>query len=271
MENVKTASGTQLNNDLIDQVLSATAPKQDHPIVITPPSDNFVDLPAGYITPDGEVVKSVEVRELTGRDEEVIGKAGSPIKALPLILNRATLRIGDSKATEQMLDSLLIGDRDAILVGIYRATFGNETELAGYCDYCSDFKVVQVDISRDVQTRILVDSIEDRTFKVSGKNKEFLVTLPTGATQKELFAAENASGGERNTTLLKHCVLEIDGQPVMGKAQVQELGVMDRNQIAIEISKRLPGPQFEDIEIDCTDCEDGKVVVPFNLGALFRL
>ena len=271
MENVKTASGAQINNDLIDQVLSASAPKQEQPVTVTPPSETLVDLPAGYITPDGEVVKTVEVRELTGRDEEALGKAGSAYKALPMILNRATVRIGDEKPTEKMLDSLLVGDRDAILLGIYRATFGNETELVGYCESCADFKIVQVDVSRDVQTRILVNPIEDRTFKVSGKTKEFLVTLPTGATQKELFSAENASGGERNTILLKHCVLEINGNPVIGKAQVQELGVMDRNQIAAEINKRLPGPQFEDIELECPDCEGGKVVVPFNLGALFRL
>jgi hypothetical protein len=56
---------------------------------------------------------------------------------------------------------------------------------------------------------------------------------------------------------------------MLGRAQILGLGLVDRQKIANEIYSRIPGPQFENIEIDCDDCE-GKVVVPFTLGALFR-
>lgn len=270
MENVKTASGAELNNDLIEKVLTSTEQVDEKPVTIEPPSDTLVDLPAGFINSAGEVVKTAEVRELNGRDEEMIGKAGGGAKAYGTILNRATVSLGGEPVTEKMLNSLLLGDRDALMLGIWKATFGNEAELPGYCASCGEIKFAAVDVTRDVEVKVLLDPIEDRTFKVSGRKKEYLVTLPTGTVQKELVDADEKTAGEKNTILLQNTVLEIDGQPVIGKAQIQELGVADRNIIATEIAKRLPGPQFEDIVLDCPDCE-GEVVVPFNLGALFRL
>ena len=210
------------------------------------------------------------MRELTGKDEELIGKSGGGVKAFSTILRQATVSIGSERATEEMLDSLVIGDRDALLLGIYKATFGSEVELPGYCGSCGEFKTASIDLSRDVTTKVLADPIEDRTFTVSGRSKEFLVTLPTGALQKELATAPENNAGERNTILLKNTVLEIDGKPILGKAQIQSLGLMDRNKIATELAKRLPGPQFEDMILTCPDCS-GEVVVPFNLGALFRI
>jgi hypothetical protein len=270
MENVKTASGAALNNDLIETVLSATTKVEEQPVVITPPSDTLVDLPAGYIKPDGEVAKTAEVRELNGRDEEIIGKSGGGAKAYNTVLARATVSIGGEPVNEKILNSLIIGDRDALLLGIWKASFGSDVELPGICSECNEIKVVAIDINRDVKTKILVDPIDDRTFTVHGRKKEFLVTLPTGLVQKELAETDSKTTGERNTILLQNTILEIDGQPVLGKAQVQELGIADRNKITTELANRLPGPQFEDIVIDCSDCEDGKVVVPFNLGTLFR-
>lgn len=270
MENLKTASGAQLNNDLIEKVLDASEQPETSQVVITTPSDTSVVLPAGYITPDGGVVREAEVRELTGRDEEALGKAGGGAKAFSTILGRATVSIGGKPATEEILQDLILGDRDALMLGIYKATFGAEIELPGLCGECGEVKMVQIDLDRDVETKVLVDPLEDRRFTVKGRNKEFLVALPTGSVQKELVAAGDKSAGERNTILLQHTVLEIDGAPVMGKAQVQALGIQDRNLIAAELGKRLPGPQFEDMVLECPDC-GGEVVVPFSLGALFRL
>ena len=270
MTNVKTASGAQLNNDLINEVLAATTPEEPQSISITPPSDNSVDLPAGYITPDGEVSRVAEVRELNGRDEEALGRSGGGAKAYGTLLKRATVSIGGVPVTDAMLDSLLLGDRDAIMLGIYKATFGSDVELPGMCSGCGEVKMVAIDLNTSIETKILVDPIEDRVFKVQGRKKEFLVSLPTGAVQRAMQASEDMSAGERNTILLQNTVLEIDGSPVLGKAQIQDLGIMDRNAIAAEISNRLPGPQFDDIILECTDCE-GEVVVPFSLGALFRL
>ena len=269
MENVQTASGSQLNNDLINKVLSESDNKPSEPISITAPSDTVVRLPAGLLLPSGEVLTTAEVRELNGKDEEYIGKAGNVAKALATVVNRATVSIGDTEVDEKILDNLLSGDRDALLLGIFKATFGATVELPGICNECNQIKLIEVDVDRDVTTKFLVDPIADRTFTVQGKKKEYLVTLPNGNTQKELTNASDKNTAELTTILLSNCVLEIDGTPMLGRAQIQNLGLVDRQKIANEIYSRIPGPQFEDIVLDCDDCE-GKVVVPFSVGALFR-
>ena len=102
-----------------------------------------------------------------------------------------------------------------------------------------------------------------------GKDKEFLVQLPTGYTQKEITSNADKSMAELQTILLEQTVLEINGSPVITKGQVQGLGIVDRRKSGEEISKRAPGPQFNDVTIACPDC-GGEVVVPITLGALFQ-
>lgn len=270
MENTtKTASGANLNNDLIESVLSESAPKERE-IKITNPSDGLVSLPGGYITPAGEVIRTAEVRELTGKDEEYISKAGTLGKAFSTVLSRGTVKVGDSKVDESVLDRLLAGDRDALMLGIFKATFGTEVELPGFCAECNDVKLALVDVDRDVPMKVLVDPIQDRVFTVQGKKNEYLVTLPTGMAQREMITSIDKTNAELTTVLLGHCILEIDGAPTLTKLQAQNLPLLDRRKISEELSNRNIGPQFEDISLDCPDCE-GKVVIPFSLGALFRL
>jgi hypothetical protein len=268
MENLQSASGNQLNNDLIQKVLAETDTKAA-PAEITSPSDPLVNLPAGLVTPGGEVIRTAEVRELNGRDEEFIGKTTSLPRAFNTILTRATVKIGDMEASESILDSLVSGDRDALMIGIYKATFGQEAELGAYCNGCEELKTVAIDVDRDIKTKVLVDPLNDRQFTVKGKNSTYLVGLPTGVVQKELAANPDKNIAELTTILLEHTVLEINDNPVIGKAQIQQLGVVDRKKISDEIAKRTPGPQFEEIVINCPDCER-EVVVPISLGALFR-
>jgi hypothetical protein len=269
MDNVKTASVNEVNNLLIEEALSSSEVKEDKKFKVTAPSDTLVTLPAGFIGPDGEVIKTVEVRELNGFDEEAISKSGTPGKALGTIINRATVKIGALDATEDNLDRLLAGDRDMVLLGIFKATFGSVAEIPGFCAKCNDFKTAQVDLDKDVEVKGLLDPVEDRTFKVQGKTREYLVTLPNGRAQREISTGEDKTGPELTTILLNNTVLEIDGQPVLGKTQLQGLSMPDRRAISDAISERLPGPQFEDMVLPCPDC-DGEVVVPFSLGALFR-
>jgi hypothetical protein len=122
----KTIKSDQMNNDIIQQVLNSTVQEEPQIVELTNPSDTLVHLPAGYIMPDGEVAKTAEVRELTGKDEELIGKTNGGFSALFTVLRQAVVKIGDVPATDAILDSLLIGDRDALLLGIYKATFGVE-------------------------------------------------------------------------------------------------------------------------------------------------
>jgi hypothetical protein len=265
---INAASNPAMANNLISQA-TAEPEKVIEPAAITPPLETLVTLPGGYVSAAGEVVKTAEVRELTGRDEEAITKASSLTKVFPIILSRGVVSVGKEKATEEILDKMLAGDRDALLLGIYKATFGPTATLLCWCGGCNESKEVEVNVDSDIKSKVLVDPISDRTFTVFGKDKEYLCQLPTGYTQKEIVANTEKSMAELQTILLEQTVLEINGAPVISKGQVQNLGIVDRRKIGEEISKRAPGPQFNDVTIACPDC-GGEVVVPITLGALFQ-
>jgi hypothetical protein len=267
-ETLKAAANPAKANALVAEALSNDEP-QIEPAKILAGSNIEVTLPGGYITSAGEVYQTVEVKELNGRDEEYIAKVANTNKMYNAILTRGTVAVGDLPVTNDLLGRLLLGDRDAIMLGIFRATYGDTAEMGSWCNQCGNYHLVNIKVTEDIKTKALLDPTNDRTFTVQGKNKEFLVTLPTGVTQGILLELSNANSAEQLTALLEQTVLEIDGKPVLSKLQVQDLGIADRQKIAEELAKRTPGPQWDDITLDCPDCS-GELVVPISLGALFR-
>lgn len=265
---ISAGANPNMANDLISKALAEKP--QEVEVQLTLPSDTSVTLPGGYINAAGEVVMEAEVRELTGQDEEAIAKSSTLGKALMTIIQRGTVSVGKEKATESILDNMLAGDRDALLLGIFRATFGNTADLKTWCNTCAELKDVEVDINSDIKTKILGDSINDRVFTVKGKKQEITLRLPTGFVQKELIANADKTAAELNTILLEHCVVKIGEAPVLSKFQVQAMGLTDRQLCIDEINNRVPGPQFDAVSVVCPDCE-GEVKVPINLGNLFRL
>lgn len=264
---INAGSNPDMANNLVQKALQEELPSYEPQI--NAPSDTTVELPGGYVTLTGEVIRTAEVRELTGRDEEAISKSSSMGRAILTVLQRGTVKIGEEKADERMLDELLAGDRDAILLGILKATFGPKVETGVYCSGCQGIKTVEIDTDTDIKTKILVNPIEDRVFTVEGKKGDILVRLPNGKVQKELILNSDKNAAELNTIVLEQTVLKINGLDVFSKSQVQSLGIADRRKVTEEINNRAPGPQFDDLTIKCPDCES-EVIVPVNLGTLFR-
>ena len=264
---INAATNPDLANKLISEVMEEDTITEKATIVA--PSDTLVTLPGGFMPFDGEVIGTAEVRELTGKDEEAIARASSLSKALLVVLSRGVVSIGDTPADDKVLDQLLAGDRDSLMLGIYRATFGSTAEVGGYCIGCQAVKLVEVDTYGDIKTKVLVNPADDRTFTVKGKVNEYLVTLPTGTTQKQIINSEDKNVAELNTILLENTVLKINDASVYNKVQVQNLPITDRKKILEAIAERNPGPQFDDIVIECPDC-GGEVAVPIDLGTLFQ-
>lgn len=265
---ISAAASPALANDMISKALQEEPAAPE--INILPPSDTSVTLPGGYITATGEVINQAEIRELNGKDEEAISRSSNIGKAIVTILQRGTVKIGDQKVDDKILDSLLSGDRDMLLLAIFKATFGETVDLNAYCEGCEEVKTVNVNLTTDIPVKVLTDPIGDRVFTVQGKNNEITVKLPTGLIQKELITNSDKTSAELTTLLLEGTVVQIDGNPVLSKIQVQNLGIVDRRTIVEEIDKRVSGPQFDDLKITCPDCES-EVTVPINLGALFQL
>ena len=262
---ISAAANPALANQMLNKALTET-PKERTPEIVSP-SDTTVELPGGYLNAAGEIIRTAEVRELTGKDEELISKTNNLGKAILTILQLGTVKIGNELATDKILDELLVGDRDAILLGILKATFGSKVKIPVFTN--GEEKLVEVDITTDIKTKILTDPINGRMFTVQGKTLEYTVKLPNGVVQREMINNMEKTSAELSTIVLENTVVRIGENPVYSKTQVQALSVIDRRTIIEEINKRAPGPQFEDVVI--IDPETGsEVTVPINLGSLFQ-
>lgn len=235
------------------------------------PSNTEVSLPGGFINREGSLVKYAEVRELNGMDEEAIAKAGSSSRALLVMLQRGLVSVGSEQANKQDLDSLLSGDRDALLIGIRKITFGTEAEFSLTCPHCKTDLDVTVDLDEDIPYRELEDPINGRIFEYESKKSGIIrCALPNGSTQRKLMENTDKTLAELNTILLAGCVLSVNGQTSLGASTVLKLGMADREALIQEIIKRNPGPRLGEVSTHCEACGE-EIPMPLALTDLFRL
>jgi hypothetical protein len=245
----------------------------DRPSIEAPP-EGVVKLPGGVLVyGEADAITHAEVRELNGFDEEKLGRvpANQPGKLLTTILELGTVKIGDEKATPALLESLLIGDRDALLLGIRIATYGNDLDLTLTCPYCQADMKANLVLSEDIPVRAL-ESQDDRFFEVElKKGRKARVSMPTGKEQKAMTSANNKSTSELNTMLLAACVQSINGFPVAGSpTTINNLGLADREKLISAIADRRIGPQFGEVKLPCAGCEEN-IDIALSLADLFRL
>lgn len=258
-------------NSLTNKVLSSVnnaAPEID------PVPETEVKLPAGLITQSG-VVRIAEVQELTGRHEEALAKVrNTPSKFINTLLLSGVVSIGDEKINQKMVDKLLQGDIDALLLGIRKVTFGNDFEMFNVpCDYCGGLN--DLTLSLDA---IPVQELEDPEvleYEVPlRKGRKARVTFPTGEAQKELYRNADLTAPELVTILLEHCVLGFTSAngtftPCRGKTDILDMGKADRDVLQQFIYDKQPGPRYDQVTASCSSCER-EVPVPLNVAILFR-
>ena len=255
--------------ELVNKFAQQAMEEQTQVIETKAPPGPEVELPGGFI--DGNtLVTTVEVRELNGMDEEAIAKASNTGKALNILLQRGLVKIGSRAATQDDLDRLLSGDRDAILIGIRRITFGKTLDTTVFCPSCNAKQDVSIDLKDDIPVSKLEDPIADRAWHIKTKNGVVTVALPTGVTQKRLMENSDKTSAELSTILLSGCVQAVNGAPSLGASTVLNLGISERTQIVEEIMNRTPGPRLGEVSKTCKACGEA-IALPLSLVDLFRL
>lgn len=237
--------------------------------------DTYIKLPAGLII-DGEVHRDAEVRELNGEHEEKLAKAKTatnPAKYLNSILLSGSVSVGEIPITQPVLDSLIQGDLDMLMLGIRRATFGDDFEVFNVeCPECKEAQDIRLNL-KDIPIKELEDP-RVREFEVLlRKKRKVLVSFPTGSVQNEIFKTPMTLP-EMNSVTLSRCVntfIEADGsqRPCNGMADVRKMSVPDRNTVQDFLYTNQPGPRYDQVVAKCGSCE-GEVPVPLNVGILFR-
>lgn len=239
------------------------------------PGDHLVQLPGGLYW-DGELLRTAEVRELTGHDEEVLAAlTGSIAEWMSVMLGRAVERIGDRKPTPAMIRKLLIGDRDALMLGVRIATFGPDITATLVCPHCDEQFEATVDL-RTVESVVLAAPTPQHEHEVQLRGGgTAVVRLPDGAAQERIFADDAGNPAQRNTRLLTRCLVSLkdeQGRPVarQGSELAQGMGMADRQIVLRYLADFQPGPKLDAIRFSHVTCGE-EVRLPLTLPDLFRL
>jgi hypothetical protein len=181
------------------------------------------------------------------------------------------VRVGDLEPEAGLLESLLLGDREFLVLAIRRATYGDDLELEVVCPRCDTRQEVIYDLGTEVPIRQLEDPMK-RVFEIPlWKGGVAEVVLPNGSAQAALFSTgEKKSAGELNTVLLSHVVQSINGEPSTGLGTVQRLGIKDRRTILRFLDDTQPGPQFDEVTYACSTCTYDDMPMVVNVYELFR-
>jgi len=263
---VPQTSDPRVINKLAEELTAG--PQEQLNIATEAPADTLVNLPGGILNKDGSVIKTAEVRELNGLDEEAIAKSGSTSKALLTILQRGLVTLGERTPVKEDFDVMLSGDRDAILLGIRKVTFGKDAEFTAYCSGCEKPQEFTIDLDKDVEVREL-ENQADRVWTVPIKAGRAQVALPNGITQRKVMDNSDKSLAELNTMILAGCVVSLNDSPTTPNT-VLELGILDRETLIREIVEHNPGPRLGEVTKACEACGT-EVDLPLSLASLFRL
>lgn len=263
-----------MENDLsyvveaVQQAQTDAAPVEISPV--QPPStDLHVSLPVGLMDPVLGLVREAEVRELNGFDEEAVARCKTQGAALAVVLDRATVRIGDQPVSKALLEQLTLGDRVEILLAIRRATWGDVAETRAQCPQCRQWSTFAVSITSDIPRRELSDPVAEYRFEVElapGRIAE--LQWPSGKVHAQILSGALTTSAQLATALIADCVQELGSIPLFDDNAAKALPMRERTKLVEAITAGLPGPVMETARKTCSEC-DADVEVPLDLGSMF--
>jgi|SRR6185437_1556264 hypothetical protein len=247
--------------------------------VITLPADDLVNLPGGLLK-DGKVTRTVLVKELNGSDEEALSRAAQSLNQFHFVdrlLKLGVLRIGEYPVslTEKLLGELLIGDREQLILGIRKSTYGEDIEIDPWnCPSCGVKAKLTFTID-DIPSVKLDDPANKIEFDIElRKGRTAHVRLASGNDQITVYEDSELTMAERQSVLLEKCVEAITDSSgtvhtiAAFPSMIRTMGMVDRHKILDALSDGQPGPKYDQIKHKCAACgEDVNVAV--GLGNLF--
>lgn len=242
---------------------------QDVPLLEEAPSGDSLLL--GGIVIKGVLRKDAVVKELTGGDEEYLARAQistNPGRFVEALLEKGVENVGGVKPTADLLGSLLVGDRDLLVLEIRRTTYGRTIDLDMVCVQCGTQSQVRVDLDEDIPLKQMTLDPSAKFYDVDMRSgRKANVRLATGADQQAAIAKQvsspDATQSEINSLMLSRVVMALDDYPLSNKGAldaVRNMTAGDRRDIITFITENQPGPEYEKVSHACEVCQKVQVL-----------
>jgi hypothetical protein len=234
-------------------------------------------LPGGLVDDAGAVHDEVDLRGLSGREEEMLAGGGASAALVTAVLSRCVQRIGSVDSVDaDVARRLLVADRQFVLLKLREATFGDAVQGSVPCPWPDCGRRVAVSFStRDVPVAASTDKgpeytvvlTEEAMPKADEVARTVAFRLPTGADQETLspLVEENEAGAL--AALLARCLLRVGGAEEVADAAVARLTPRARQEI--EQRMLVVAPQVDVVmEAVCAEC-GREFSAPFDVQRFF--
>lgn len=232
------------------------------------PEKGLFILPGGIFTQDGNCHRDVELKPLTGREEEIITEKDDEKLVAPLltqILQNCIKRIGPIKEIDsELVQNLLIADRDYLLLCLRRLTFGNKVDARVHCpnEKCGElldisFNIKDLKVSKKkLGNGIYSVTLSQRAAYRDENNvmhNEIEFTLPVVGDQEEAAKIYYENESRALTTLFARCIKRIGSITEINEDLISSMSILARREIESKMKEHSPNVDL-DIKVSCPEC-----------------
>ncbi len=241
----------------------------------------MVLLPGGYIDRGVVVHREVELAPLTGREEELLAASQRRESAslVTTVLSRCIRRIGAiSPVSEDVTRSLLIGDRQYLLLKLRAATLGDRVRATIRCPWPDCGKQITVNFSvDDVPVKESEDKGPTYTMRLSAEAagpeaqgeeyRAITFRLPNGGDQEALSPILAENEVRALALLLQRCIQRIGPLQSPDADAIGRLSPLARMEIEQRMEAVAPNVELT-MESECPEC-GREYAVPFDIQRFF--
>jgi len=228
----------------------------------------FVELPSGgRFYPEGHPLhgeESIEIRQMTAKEEDIL--TSRTLLKKGVALDRVIENLIVNKRIDP--DSLLVGDRNAIIIATRVSGYGNMYETQVTCPSCAEnqqynFNLNEANIygGQDLEKLDVIDN-KDGTFNIVLPKTGLTVTfkLLCGKDEKTLMSGIQSDRKRKNertvTRQLVNTVVAVNGDSSADAINylIENIPSMDSRHI--RLSYRLAAPNIDLAQyFECSECE----------------
>jgi len=223
-----------------------------------------IELPCGLFR-DGKAQREAEIVPMTGRVRKNIARPDvrkNGAKIIDAVLLACVREIGGRRVDRQVLDELLIGDRDFLTLKIREVSLGEVVSAEMHCGGCKekiDFQVNLADIKAFPLAEGDCEVAEDGTTRVfhvdSDKHALHAVfRFPSGKDQHAIVPLASQNPVEANYRMYGLCLESWNGQKKpFPPTFIENLPLSTLDFVDAAFASRMPGPEL-DHEVVCDVC-----------------
>lgn len=217
------------------------------------PTTCLVELPCGYLAPDGKIYTDVVVKEIDGAVEDMLAsKQISSEQKSVLLISMCIERIGpfsDPAQISQIVPELLVGDSVFLLLMIRSVTVGNEYRFREMCPNCEKTDSFTILLS-DLKVVKMPDPAK-RVFEAELPRNNRVKFKPL-RVKDEQFKSQIGSDTDRATISIMSRIIELNGKRATLDG-LKKLGMPIRTAMR-KAFEAVEGGVDTTMEYKCTSC-----------------